>query len=99
VNKRAARRAVETADALDRREEARRTERTTKAAEKLWHLIHDGRADTFGRARRLMRAYDGDELERGLAHAIDLGWLVEVEEDTTAGGSKARRIILGEVRP
>ena len=99
MNKRAARRAVETADALDRREEARRTERTTKAAEKLWHLVHDGRAGTVSQAAKLARAYDRDEIERGLAHAIDLGWLVEVEEDTTAGGSRARRLVLGEVRP
>ena len=65
----------------------------------LWHLVNDGRADTFARARRLMRSFSGDEIERGLAHTIDLGWLLEVEEDTTAGGSKARRLTLGEVRP
>lgn len=98
-DQRHASRAVTVADAIDRNNEARQTERTVKAARRLWELVNDKRADTVGDIRRLVRQFERDEFDRGLAHAIDIGWLVETEQETISGGAKARRLTLGEVRP
>ena len=87
--------AVATADAL----QARESNRILTAARKLWELARDGRADTISDARRLMRSFTPKELEAGVEHAVDHTWLIVTAEDTTSGGSQARRISLGQSRP
>ena len=45
-----------------------------------------------------MRTFGADEFDKALGHAIDAGWVVEDEVQTTPGGSQKRSLRLGAER-
>jgi hypothetical protein len=97
ANDKHAAREVGAAEAVDRNREARQLERIVKGARRMWELVKQDRAHTVGEARRLMRRYEKDEIERCLGHAVDLDWLLEAAEP--GQGSDKRTLSLGPVTP